>query len=64
MPGQDIRHPSIDEVTGKPLYDKMKGTFVWELDVRPTLLHHDGMWKRMMVGVNDTCQSWRTGSNV
>ncbi len=37
-----------------PDYDKMKGEFIWELDVRPTLLRHDGMWKRMMVGVNDT----------
>jgi octaheme c-type cytochrome (tetrathionate reductase family) len=34
-------------------YSKMKGCFVWENNVRPTLRYYDGKWNRMMFNVND-----------
>ena len=50
--GQDIT-PPVDPATGRATYDKKKGTFVWDNNVRPTLLYFDGKWNRKMVGVND-----------
>ena len=51
--GQDIDPIPVDPDTGRPTYDKNKGTFVWENDVRPTLLYFDGKWDRMMINKND-----------
>jgi octaheme c-type cytochrome (tetrathionate reductase family) len=51
--GDQTRTP-VDVGDGRFDYDKMKGDFVWANDVRPTLRRHDGMWNRIMVGVNDT----------
>ena len=51
--GQDIDPVPIDPITGRPTYDKKKGTFVWANDVRPELLYFDGKWNRMMINVND-----------
>jgi octaheme c-type cytochrome (tetrathionate reductase family) len=51
--GQDISPIPVDPVTGKALYDKMKGTFVWDINVRPTLLFFDGKWEKVIIGVND-----------
>jgi len=49
---QDAEIP-YDPVTGKPLYDPMKGSFAWGLNVRPTLLYSDGKWEKALVGAND-----------
>jgi octaheme c-type cytochrome (tetrathionate reductase family) len=51
--GQDIDPLPIDPDTQRPTYDKKKGTFVWENDVRPELLYFDGKWDRMMINKND-----------
>jgi octaheme c-type cytochrome (tetrathionate reductase family) len=50
--GQNISPIPTDQY-GKPLYDKMKGTFVWAKDVVPELMWWDGTWDRMILGVND-----------
>jgi len=52
--GDGNRVPVIDPETGKPDYDKLKGTFVWALDVRPELRYANGMWNRKVIGTNDT----------
>jgi len=51
--GQDISPIPVDPETGKPLYDKMKGTFVWAVNVRPELLYFDGKWTKTIINVND-----------
>ena len=51
--GQDIDPVPVDTATGRPTYDKKKGTFVWANDVRPTLRYSNGTWKRKVIGVND-----------
>lgn len=51
--GQDISPIPVDPATGKALYDKMKGTFVWANNVRPTLLFFDGKWDKVIINVND-----------
>jgi octaheme c-type cytochrome (tetrathionate reductase family) len=51
--GDGSRVPVIDPETGKPDYDKKKGTFVWGLNVRPELRYFNGMWNRKVIGVND-----------
>ena len=51
--GQDISPIPIDPESGRATYNKLKGSFVWELDVRPTLRYANGMWNRMLVGVSD-----------
>ena len=51
--GQDITPPT-DPVTGKPTYDKMKGSFVWANDVRPVLRWYNGQWERKVIGVSDS----------
>ncbi|NHA13724.1 tetrathionate reductase family octaheme c-type cytochrome [Thioalkalivibrio sp. XN279] len=55
--GQDIDPIPIDADTGKPAYDKMKGSFNWELNVRPTLRFYDGKWIKSLIGENDTVAS-------
>jgi len=54
--GQDIADEDIprDPVTNRKMYDKKKGSFVWETNVRPTLLFHDGTWNKMLIGDADT----------
>jgi octaheme c-type cytochrome (tetrathionate reductase family) len=51
--GQDISPIPVDPVTGKALYDKMKGTFAWATNVRPELLFYDGKWEKTLINVND-----------
>ncbi len=51
--GQDIDPVPIDPVSGRPTYDKKKGSFTWALDVRPVLRVHDGKWNKTMINVND-----------
>lgn len=53
--GQDIT-PPIDPDTGRPTYDKKKGSFVWKNNVRPTLRYSNGKWNRMIIGVSDRYQ--------
>lgn len=48
--GQDIDPIPVDPDTNRPTYDKKKGRFVWENNVRPTLLYFDGKWDRFMIG--------------
>ncbi|MBT8073453.1 MAG: tetrathionate reductase family octaheme c-type cytochrome [Xanthomonadales bacterium] len=52
--GQNISPVPIDPETGRPTYDKKKGTFVWKNNVRPTLRYSNGKWNRKVVGVSDT----------
>ena len=51
--GQDIDPIPKDPDTGRPTYDKKKGRFVWEKNVRPTLLYFDGKWDKVMINTND-----------
>jgi octaheme c-type cytochrome (tetrathionate reductase family) len=55
--GDMSRVPVIDPITGKPDYDKKKGTFVWGLNVRPELRYANGMWNRKVIGVMDKYDS-------
>lgn len=55
--GQNISPIPIDPDTGRPTYDKKKGTFVWANDVRPTLRFANGYWNRMVVNASDTYDS-------
>jgi len=52
--GQDVNPIPVDPLTGRPTYDKMKGTFVWTLNVRPTLRYSNGKWNRPVIGYTDT----------
>jgi octaheme c-type cytochrome (tetrathionate reductase family) len=51
--GQNISPIPTDPETGRPTYDKMKGTFVWKTNVRPELRYYDGKWSKALIGVND-----------
>ena len=51
--GQNVDPIPVDPVTGRPTYDKKKGTFVWSLNVRPTLRYANGQWNRPVIGVSD-----------
>lgn len=55
--GQNISPIPIDPATGRPTYDKKKGTFVWKNNVRPTLRYSNGKWNRKVVNNNDTYDS-------
>lgn len=50
--GKDITPPT-DPDTGRPTYDKKKGSFVWKNNVRPTLRYSNGKWERMLINVSD-----------
>jgi len=52
--GQDIDPIPVDPATGRPTYDKKKGTFVWANDVRPTLLWFNGKYEKALINANDT----------
>ena len=51
--GQDVDPIPTDQY-GMPLYNKLKGTFVWGKNVTPELMWFNGKWNRMMINVNDT----------
>jgi octaheme c-type cytochrome (tetrathionate reductase family) len=51
--GQDIDPIPKDPATGRPTYDKKKGTFVWANDVRPTLRFFNGKYTKFLIGEND-----------
>ncbi len=51
--GRDVDPIPVDPATGRETYDKMKGTFAWANNVRPSLLYFDGKWDRMMINTND-----------
>jgi len=55
--GQDISPIPVDPVTGRATYNKLKGSFVWSYDVRPTLRFSNGTWNRPVIGVNDKYDS-------
>jgi len=55
--GDMNRAPVTDPVTGKPDYDKMKGDFVWGINVRPALRYANGKWNRKVIGLNDSYDS-------
>ena len=52
--GQNVSPIPKDPVTGRPTYDKKKGTFVWKLNVRPELRYANGNWERKIINVSDT----------
>ncbi|MCP5092787.1 MAG: hypothetical protein GY949_17890 [Gammaproteobacteria bacterium] len=60
--GQDIAPEDIpiDPATGRPTYDKKKGTFVWANDVRPTLRYFNGKYEKFLIGDNDVFTSLPT----
>jgi octaheme c-type cytochrome (tetrathionate reductase family) len=51
--GQDIDPIPVDPATGRPNYDKKKGTFFWANDVRPDLLYYNGKWDKAIANVSD-----------
>jgi len=51
--GQDIDPVPIDPDTGRATYDKKKGSFVWETNVRPELLYFNGKWQKTLINEND-----------
>jgi len=51
--GQD-KTPPIDPETGRPTYNKKKGTFVWKNNVRPVLRYSNGYWDRMVINESDS----------
>jgi len=51
--GQDVDPIPVDPATGRPTYDKKKGTFVWANDVRPSLRFFNGKYSKFLVGAND-----------
>jgi len=55
--GQDIVPIPVDPATGRPTYDKKKGTFVWANNVRPTLRYFNGKYEKFLVGANDVYAS-------
>jgi octaheme c-type cytochrome (tetrathionate reductase family) len=52
--GKDVSPIPKDPVSGRPTFDKKKGTFVWTKNVRPTLRFFNGRWNRAVIGVSDT----------
>ena len=51
--GQDIAPEDIPKILGRNAYDKKKGTFVWENNVRPTLRYFNGKYTKFLIGEND-----------
>ncbi|MGB5485935.1 MAG: tetrathionate reductase family octaheme c-type cytochrome [Lysobacterales bacterium] len=51
--GQNVDPIPVDPATGRPTYDKKKGTFVWKNNVRPTLRYANGTWNRPVIGATD-----------
>ncbi len=46
--GQDIDPIPTDQF-GKPTYDKKKGSFVWDMNVKPELKWFNGQWRRVVI---------------
>jgi octaheme c-type cytochrome (tetrathionate reductase family) len=55
--GQDVDPIPIDPVTGRALYDKKKGSFEWQYDVRPELRYSNDVWQRKIVNHSDGFRS-------
>jgi len=55
--GEVIDPVPVDPVTGRPTYDRKKGTFVWANNVRPTLRYFNGKYEKFLVGANDVYTS-------
>lgn len=55
--GQNIDPIPVDPETGRPTYDKKKGTFVWKNNVRPTLRYANGKWNRPVINHTDKYSS-------
>jgi octaheme c-type cytochrome (tetrathionate reductase family) len=55
--GQDVDPIPVDPATGRATFNKMKGSFVWANNVRPTLRYFNGKWDKALVNVNDTYTS-------
>ena len=51
--GQNIDPIPIDPETGRPTYNKKKGTFVWANNVRPDLRYSNGKWTKTVININD-----------
>jgi len=51
--GQNVDPIPVDPATGRPTYDKKKGTFVWANNVKPTLRYANGKWNRPVIGFTD-----------
>jgi octaheme c-type cytochrome (tetrathionate reductase family) len=51
--GQNVDPIPVDPATGRATYNKLKGTFVWQNNVRPTLRYSNGKWNRPVVGFSD-----------
>ena len=52
--GQNVDPIPKDPATGRPTYDKKKGTFVWKNNVRPVLRYANGKWARKVIGADDS----------
>jgi octaheme c-type cytochrome (tetrathionate reductase family) len=51
--GQNVDPIPVDPDTGRPEYDKKKGSFKWENNVRPVLRYSNGKWDRKLIGADD-----------
>lgn len=51
--GQDIDPIPVDAF-GMETYNKLKGRFVWAMNVRPAYHWSNGKWDRKIIGLNDT----------
>ena len=51
--GQNVDPIPVDPATGRPTYDKKKGTFVWSNNVRPSLRYSNGKWTKTVVNLSD-----------
>jgi octaheme c-type cytochrome (tetrathionate reductase family) len=55
--GQDIADPPEQGVPPRDTYNKKKGRFVWENNVRPTLRYFNGKYTKFLAGTNDQYKS-------
>lgn len=51
--GQNISPIPFDYATNRATYDKKKGSFRWQRNVRPAMRWFNGTWERMLVNIND-----------
>ena len=51
--GQDIAPEDIPKILGRDAYDKKKGNFMWENNVRPTLRYFNGKYRKFLINDND-----------
>jgi octaheme c-type cytochrome (tetrathionate reductase family) len=50
---RDSIPPDANDPT-RPSFDRKKGDFVWEFNVRPSLRFFNGTWEKMIINLNDT----------